>query len=206
MPSVSLFFPQMNQIAEGITEVGTQYGSLAAVIIMAVLPAICEESVFRGFILASFKSMGGAGSAVWKLFAVIGVGALFGIFHLSPARFLMTGILGALFTYVAIETETMLPSMLLHLVNNLISVVAMYTAVNYDAEIAAEVNTAASYGIIQLAASCAVYFGVALILGWFGSRLIKKRRLVCVATAAAVVFAFILIAGGYAVNYITAVM
>jgi membrane protease YdiL (CAAX protease family) len=83
-----------------------------SLLMMAVLPAVCEETLFRGFILTGFRKQWGATRAV-ILTAVI-----FGLFHLSPYRYLPTGLLGLLIGAVVIWTGSLYAGMVAHFIVN----------------------------------------------------------------------------------------
>jgi len=200
------FMPSLNDVSVNIASIGTQLSPAAAIVIMAILPAICEESVFRGYILASFKSMPNLKIAgfSWKFITVILVGTMFGIFHLDPTRYLMTAILGAFFTYVAIESGSMFPSMLLHMINNLISVVAMYSLVNsVSASSKLEIEQYILYPTMQLIASCMCYAGAAILLYFFGWKIFKAVKVKRAFTVSAVVLSLVLMVGGYVMTLIS---
>ncbi len=199
---LAYFFPSLNEVGESISMLGTQLSPAAAVLIMAVLPAVCEESVHRGFILASFKSLKNAGTGGWKALTVASMGVIFGLFHLDPLRFLPTALLGAFFSYVAIESESMVPTVILHLINNLISVVAMYSVSGGSIAETLE-EAAADVSLVQLLASCCVYFGLSMLLffaGWRMFRRVTVRRGVIIVI---VVTACILMLAGYFVTLLT---
>ena len=86
--------------------------------VAAILPAICEEAIMRGAILSNFRSL----KRDWLIVLIVGV--TFGIFHLSPLRFLNTAILGMLLSYLMVKRNNILLPMLLHFLNNLIAVAA----------------------------------------------------------------------------------
>ena len=201
---IAYFFPALNEVSESISERGTELTPAASVLILAVLPAICEESVHRGFILASFKSLKNRGTTGWKVLTILSMGVLFGIFHLDPLRFLPTAMLGAFFSYVAIESESMVPSMILHLINNLLSVIAIY-GMSGESELEAYVSEAAAdVSFVQLLGSCAAYLGLAILLffgGWKMFKRVEVRRGVIIAV---VLTACLLMFGGYAVALLTA--
>lgn len=90
---------------------------LVLVPVAAILPAICEEAIMRGAILSSFRSL----RRDWLIVLIVGV--IFGIFHLSPLRFLSTAILGSLLAYLMVKRNNILLPMLLHFLNNLIAAV-----------------------------------------------------------------------------------
>lgn len=83
-------------------------------LIIAALPGICEEFLFRGYILRSFRSMG-------KWPAIIITGVLFGVLHMSPFRMVPTALLGIWMGYLAWESGSLLLPMFAHLINNSLS-------------------------------------------------------------------------------------
>jgi len=84
----------------------------------ALAPAIAEEFFFRGFVLSAFRSKLSAYRSV--LFSSL----LFGLFHviagsvLSIEKLLPTIILGLAIGYVAIQTGSLWPGILLHTLHN----------------------------------------------------------------------------------------
>lgn len=94
--------------------------ALAGFIVIAAAPAVCEEMLFRGVILHSLK-------AKYRVYtAVIITAALFGVFHMSLVKFIPTGLLGLALCIVAWWTDSIYPAMLMHFINNAVSVVVMY--------------------------------------------------------------------------------
>ena len=97
---------------EDIFKVFQARGVGYSLMMMAILPAVCEETLFRGFIMTGFRRQWGATRAV-ILTAVI-----FGLFHLSPYRYLPTGLLGLLIGGVVVWTGSLWSGMLAHFVAN----------------------------------------------------------------------------------------
>jgi membrane protease YdiL (CAAX protease family) len=85
-------------------------GLLLAVLGLAVVPAIVEEAVFRGFVTAAFA---GSDVAAWLAPTV-----LFALFHLDPAQVLATGVLGLAFGLARLCTGSLLASMAAHAAYN----------------------------------------------------------------------------------------
>ncbi len=85
----------------------------AAVIAVGVLPALCEEILFRGFILSGLARITGK----WRAIAVSA--ALFGILHQDPARIPITAGVGLALGYVAWETRSIELSAAMHCLYNL---------------------------------------------------------------------------------------
>jgi sodium transport system permease protein len=81
-------------------------------LLVAVTPAICEETFFRGLVLRGLATRSAPSVAI------VATGLLFGIFHLDVNRLLPTALLGILLSWVAWESGSLLTSMLVHLLNN----------------------------------------------------------------------------------------
>ena len=88
--------------------------------VAAVLPAICEELLFRGYILSAFRER----YPEWG--AILGVGVFFGIYHASVMRFPSTALLGCAFAYLTCRTGSIIPGMLIHCLNNSIAVATLF--------------------------------------------------------------------------------
>lgn len=117
---IMYFFPEgMTDVGDQITDIFLSVPFPITFLIVAVMPAICEEVLHRGFLQYAFGSL-----KKWP--AVIVMGFLFGVFHLDPYRFLGTAILGAVMTYIMIETRNILLPMLFHFINNAFTVTVAY--------------------------------------------------------------------------------
>ena len=93
-----------------------------AVLIVALMPAICEEAIHRGAILSNFRGL----KRDWVIVLIMGI--FFGINHMSVLRFLTTMTLGMFLSFVVVKKNNILLSMLMHFTNNLISVAISYLA------------------------------------------------------------------------------
>lgn len=89
---------------------------LGAALLIGVLPAVCEELFFRGFLLSGFSSaFRGRGSEVR---AVVLTAALFAVFHIAPEKWLPTFLMGLVLGFLASRTGSIWPGMLAHALNN----------------------------------------------------------------------------------------
>ena len=80
-------------------------------LVVAITPAICEEVLFRGFILSGLRRLGAV--------PAIGISALlFGIAHASIYRLLPTVFLGIIFGLIVWRTGSLLSSIVAHALNN----------------------------------------------------------------------------------------
>jgi membrane protease YdiL (CAAX protease family) len=111
--------------AAELTAFLTNFGSvgelLFALVIIAVLPAIGEEIVFRGLIQNEFyRGTKNIHISIW--FAAI----LFSAIHFQFFGFVPRLFLGALFGYLYYWSGSLMLAVLAHFVNNAVSVVALY--------------------------------------------------------------------------------
>ena len=82
----------------------------------AMVPAFCEEFLFRGLILCSLLPYG-------KKTAIYGSAVLFGLMHQNPGQIIYTVVLGIILGYIAVETGSIWGGIILHFLNNFVSVV-----------------------------------------------------------------------------------
>ena len=121
---------------------------LTTLIVVAILPGICEESIYRGAILSTFRSF----KHEWV--AIVLVVLFFSINHLSVLRGPFTFIVGMILAYVVVKKNNILLSMMMHCMLNGFSVTLSYS--NLDPE---QVQAAAEMGVTLQSV------GVYLILG-----------------------------------------
>ena len=79
---------------------------------VAIVPAFCEEILFRGYALRSFQKSWGI------ITAIILSGVIFGIFHMEPSNFLPLASIGILLAFLTWVTRSIYPAMVAHFVNN----------------------------------------------------------------------------------------
>jgi len=81
-------------------------------LLLAVIPAICEEMMFRGFLLSGLRG------TTRKWAAIVVVGLIFGGFHFFAFRVVITALLGILLAYMCWQSGSILPPMLAHMLYN----------------------------------------------------------------------------------------
>ena len=116
---LSLF---MKEAMENVNKLFEDYIRLPVFLLaamLALLPAVCEEIMFRGFLFGTMRTY------AKRLTAILVVSAVFGIYHMSLIRFITTSLLGVIFAYAVSETDSIFCSMLMHFCNNLVSVLMM---------------------------------------------------------------------------------
>lgn len=87
-------------------------------LVVAVLPAICEELAFRGFILSGLRHIG----SPWAAVAISSV--LFGLTHGLLQQSLAAMAVGFVMGYLALQTRSLLPCVIFHFTHNSLSVIA----------------------------------------------------------------------------------
>lgn len=85
-------------------------------IVIAIVPAIAEEFLFRGVLLSVLRKYGDS-------FAIFSTAFLFGIMHGNLAQIPFAFIVGIVLGYMVVVTESILPAIILHFLNNGFSVV-----------------------------------------------------------------------------------
>lgn len=104
----------------GIQSVGEW---LMMLVVGALLPGICEESLFRGAIQGVLERRGATR-------AVVITALLFGIFHLDPWRLLSAIFLGLIYGTLVVRTNSIIPAILAHTSNNATAITVAYLLQN----------------------------------------------------------------------------
>lgn len=101
---------------------GTTQGAthLEIILSLIVIPAVCEEFFFRGIVFNEYRKYGTAN-------AVIVSALCFSMLHFSIKNFFIYLFAGLLFGFVTAVTKSLIPSVLLHLFSNALSIYASDT-------------------------------------------------------------------------------
>jgi len=92
---------------------------ILSIILAGIIPAFAEEMFFRGVILSGFKDN------YSQKKAIIISSLLFGIIHLNPWQFVTAFIIGLISAWICLQIKSILPSIYMHLFNNMLIVLAM---------------------------------------------------------------------------------
>ncbi|MGM0546954.1 MAG: CPBP family intramembrane glutamic endopeptidase [Bacteroidota bacterium] len=85
---------------------------IATLFHVAVVPAICEEVLYRGYVLSAFQKSWG----IWP--AIIISGLLFGLYHVQLSNLIPLATLGILFAFITWISRSIIPAIVAHFVNN----------------------------------------------------------------------------------------
>ena len=137
-----------------------------AILVIAILPAVFEEFVFRGLILNGLNE--GAGG----ICAIFISGFCFSLFHGSPEQTVYQFICGCSFALLALRAGSVLPCILAHFLNNAyIIICAACGAIGEDGNL-----VMAQWADIMLCVLGAVALAAAIIILIFDKKPIDKRR------------------------------
>ena len=148
---LTFLFPQeMASVSGGLLSAFLSVPFPVLFFIVAILPAICEEAVFRGVLLNSLCCAEGkpllgrepgkkrgryynlSSGRKWSVILITGM--IFGIFHGNLLRFFPTAILGVMLGYILMESENMVYNGLFHCINNAIPVMMSYAMKDFYAQ------------------------------------------------------------------------
>jgi sodium transport system permease protein len=88
------------------------------VLLVGIMPAICEELAFRGFVLSGFRHVGHK----WR--AIVYSALFFGMTHTIFQQSLIASLLGVVLGLLAVQTGSLLPCVIFHMLHNSLAVVA----------------------------------------------------------------------------------
>ena len=110
--------------ASGTPITSYSFGALIVnIFFTAVLPGICEEVAHRGMLLRAFTPLG-----AWK--AIFLSALLFGLLHLNIEQFFYATIIGIFLGFLTMMSNSIIPAMIVHFMNNALSVYVTFSAVN----------------------------------------------------------------------------
>jgi sodium transport system permease protein len=131
-------------------------GLVFSLALMALTPAICEEALFRGAILGGFSAK------LPRVTSAVITGALFGLYHVDLWRIVPTAMLGIALSFIVLESESIIPAMLTHFINNATLVVLAHLGKADTAD-------------LSRSAQAAVFVG-GLAVSAVGAALLRTRR------------------------------
>ena len=111
----NLLFPIPKEVADFVEQVTKQLYERPFVevfTLLAILPAVCEETSFRGVVLT------GMARRYRPLTAMLITAFFFAVFHLSLHRFLLVFLIGLGATFLVLRSGSILVGMLLHMLCN----------------------------------------------------------------------------------------
>lgn len=115
----ALLVPIFPESARGLTEIDDMMLNQPVyllILVVALMPAIGEELLFRGFVMGTLKNR------CRPTAAVLVTTLIFAVYHMSLIKMFTIGIVGLGLSLVAYKTGSIAASMCVHFINNLLSV------------------------------------------------------------------------------------
>ena len=125
------------------------------ILVVAAVPAVCEEVMFRGFIQKSFELK------FKPYLAILVTSIFFGLYHLNPYGLIPLVALGFYFGFAVYISDSIFTSMSLHFLNNFVAIITFFIAGNQEvtstsAESAADLKSS----IIIFVSLLVIFIGV----------------------------------------------
>lgn len=137
---------QMNQLVESsyksILKYSNPFELILGFITIAIVPALCEEVFFRGYVQRSFELK-------WTPFkGALVTAIIFGLFHLNFYGLLPLIAIGLFLGYSLYKTNSILIPMILHFLNNALSYVAFLIYGEEELSVSTGIESEALYSQI----------------------------------------------------------
>lgn len=108
----NILISTLGELPQNPIQVPTDFkGFFIYLVVIAGSAGLCEEILFRGFIMRSYERLG-----QWK--AIILSGIFFGMFHFNLQNLLGPVFLGVIIGYIVIRTNSLWMGIYAHMVNN----------------------------------------------------------------------------------------
>lgn len=126
------------------------YHFVLDVINTAIVPAVCEEFLFRGLILMLLLPYG-------RKTAIFGSAIMFALMHQNFGQLIYTFGMGIVLALIVIETKSIWGGILLHFFNNLFSVVSSAISCMYPEVKANLLSNILVFAVLAVGGVCLVY-------------------------------------------------
>ncbi|MDR2201724.1 MAG: CPBP family intramembrane metalloprotease [Clostridiales bacterium] len=153
---------------------------ILSIFLTGILPGFCEEFTMRGGFLTTLRDSFGLGNTL------VIAGVAFGLFHQNITQVCYTALFGAFMAFVVVKTGSIFPAMIIHFMNNSVSVYLDYASTygwwggGFYERLDVQIQTSfgAVFGIYL--AVCACFAGLAVLLWHLNSheKLRKKKEFI----------------------------
>lgn len=134
-------------------------------VLIGLLPAVCEEIAFRGFVLSGLRHLG------HKWWAISISAIAFGMAHFILQQKISAAAVGLVIGFIAVQTSSLIPCMLFHAIFNSLTLVLAKIAPQFekivdDYPLLEYVVRTDGEGIFQPGFMIACLFAAVLVLWW----------------------------------------
>lgn len=116
----------LNDLTEVFRKLGAAGMLIPLAISVGLIPGVCEELLFRGYLQSRLSSAWGASWGAWgTALAILISSTIFAAFHMDAVHSVGVFALGIYLGWIAWASGSIVPAMLAHFVNNFLSVLAV---------------------------------------------------------------------------------
>jgi membrane protease YdiL (CAAX protease family) len=153
--SVKELLDSLNELVDraysSLISVDSFYEGIFVVIVVALVPAVCEESMFRGFVQKSFEFK------LKPFRAALVTAAFFAIYHFNPYGIIPLLLLGLYFGFAAYISNSIVIPVILHFLNNFVAVMLFFIVGDKD------LIKSAPVGEVNIQLSVISFFGLLVL-------------------------------------------
>lgn len=163
------FFDTLNEMVEktygNLLRADNVFEMAFVFFLVAVIPAVSEEVMFRGYVQKSFELK------MKPVKAIMITAVFFGLYHFNPYGIIPLILLGVFFGYAAYKTNSIIVPMVLHFLNNFIAV-AIFYIIGDDELIETKVQPSTDLGnyISAFLGLCLLFAGLIYLINRFYER------------------------------------
>ena len=122
--SIKSLLDSLNKLVEtsyeNLLSTKTIFDAIFVIFVVAIVPAVSEEVMFRGFIQTSFELK------LKSRWAIVITAVFFGLYHFNPYGLIPLIILGLYFGFAAYMSRSIFVPMILHFTNNFIAIIMYF--------------------------------------------------------------------------------
>ena len=167
--AIKSFFDMLNEMVEktygNLLRADNIFEMAFVFFIIAIIPAVSEEVMFRGYIQKSFELK-------MKPFTAALITAIFfGLYHFNPYGIIPLILLGLFFGYAAYKSNSIIVPMVLHFLNNFIAI-ALFYVIGDDELIETKVQPSTELGdyLSLFLGLCVLFSGLIFLINKFYER------------------------------------
>lgn len=163
------FFDTLNEMVEktygNLLRADDVFEMAFVFFIVAVIPAVSEEVMFRGYVQKSFELK------MTPVKATLITAVFFGLYHFNPYGIIPLILLGIFFGYAAYKTNSIIVPMVLHFLNNFIAI-ALFYVIGDDELIETKVQPSTDLGnyLSVFLGLCVLFAGLIYLINKFYER------------------------------------
>ena len=175
--SIKSFFDMLNEMVEktygNLLSSSNIFEFILVVVVVSVVPAISEESMFRGFVQRSFELK------LKPYMAIFLTALFFSAYHFNPYGFIPLFILGAFFGFAAYMSRSLVVPMILHFLNNFSAILLYQIIGNEDlikSDAAIKGDELSTYLMLLVILTLLFVLLIAVINKYYSTRILKQEQ------------------------------